>query len=674
MATFRFGPGLSALPELDSSVLGGKGANLVKMCNSGFPVPPGIIIPTGTCNRYRKCDLESQGTVMEGLMTSLEDDIEWLEQQTPNSILVSVRSGARVSMPGMMDTVLNVGMSLAEMDAWENELGDHTAWDSFRRLLQMYATVVLGAPAEIFESILVSHREEFEVNYDSELSLIAVKSVVQAYLTEYDNAGFEFPQDGNTQLRNCIEAVFKSWDNPRAKHYRRMHGIPEDWGTAVNIQVMVFGNRNDRSGSGVLFTRNPSTGAKQLTGEFLINAQGEDVVAGIRTPIPLSDMGNAEGFDILFHEIANLAAKAEYQAKDMQDMEFTIDDGKLWMLQTRSGKRTAQAAFAIALDLHHEGRITITEAMSRLTYQQWSKLRGKKFVGNTPPVHTIGIPAGGSIAAGKIVKTSEDAVLEAKNGPVILVTEETTPDDIAGMEAAEGILTMTGGATSHAAVVARGLDKTCVVGCKDAYLSDFPEGTGVAIDGITGEVWLYGNCLPQIEDKELPKEAINLLALYADQMGATVRTSDYIPGLKKVEVPVADFSKFSHLMQLVAKYHEAGADISVNVTPIDYYLPQQDKDLLLAFGQEFADPTPVPAVVEECKQHCPYVRIVQDGEFQEVDTIADILSFGGKASPKLIIDLGGKEMADQILSLVYPQSPNKGDIPEGRSVADLIEG
>lgn len=458
MNIYSFGLGIPS-SESSPTTLGGKGAGLVWMDNQGVNVPPGFIIPTDACVEYMK----KPKTVMKEVAKSIEPWVLRLQAKFGYKPLVSVRSGARVSMPGMMDTILNVGLDETNAEEWIARLGEPCILDSRKRLIEMFSSVVKGL-----------NRTDFD------------KLSAQGALERYtqltgDNT---FP-DAEGQLLAAIEAVFKSWNNERAKTYRKLNSIPNDWGTAVVVQSMVFGNFNDKSCTGVLFTRNPDSGADEVKGEFLVNAQGEDVVAGTRTPMPLSKISAWN--PALTDELLKTVSKLESAKKDVQDVEFTVQDGKLFILQTRNAKRSARAAVRIAVEMHEEGIIDREVMFKRISYKDYLKAQSEIIdpAFKTPPAH-VGIPACSGVATGVVVTTAELAV--ASKIPCILVTKETTPDDIAGMHAAKGVLTMTGGATSHAAVVARSMNKPCIVGLtKD--LSIFAPGSTITIDGGTGRVW-----------------------------------------------------------------------------------------------------------------------------------------------------------------------------------------
>ncbi len=489
------------------NLLGGKGANLAEMTRLGLPIPQGFTVTTEACTDYynqgRKISEEIEAQIFEAL--------EGLEQKqgkkfgdTENPLLVSVRSGARASMPGMMDTILNLGLTDVAVEGFAKKTGNpRFAYDSYRRFIQMFSDVVMEIPKSYFERILDEIKDSKGVNFDTELTAEDLQEVIKKFKQIYkDKMGSDFPQEPRVQLMEAVKAVFRSWDNDRAIVYRRMNDIPGDWGTAVNVQAMVFGNMGNTSGTGVAFTRNPSTGAKGIYGEYLINAQGEDVVAGIRTPQPITklqeDMPECYG---KFMEIAN---KLEAHYKDMQDMEFTIEDGKLFFLQTRNGKRTAGAAIQIACDLVDEGMITPEEAVCRIEAKSLDQLLHPNFdVDALKKGEVIGqaLPASPGAAAGKVYFNAEDAVLaHERDERVILVRLETSPEDIEGMHAAEGVLTVRGGMTSHAAVVARGMGTCCVSGCGDIIIDEagktfelggyhFKEGDYISLDGSTGKIY-----------------------------------------------------------------------------------------------------------------------------------------------------------------------------------------
>lgn len=487
---YRFGFGKADGNGSMKELLGGKGAGLANMAQLGLPVPPGVTLPTSLCAEFMG------GTDKYVFCTKLAGEVlnayhDFIVPSMGFFPLLSVRSGARVSMPGMMDTILNVGITSANLSEWQARIGERAALDSYRRLIQMYAVTVHNAEGHAFEQALENVRKQAGAKTDADLTPKALEAVIAEFKAIFEeHAGGEFPDTLGEQLVGCIGAVFNSWNSERAIEYRMANKIPHDWGTAVTVQSMVFGNLNDQSATGVLFTRNPNSGEPGLFGEFLVNAQGEDVVAGIRTPLPLENMGKLDGFADVAAELTKVALGMEQHARDMQDMEFTVQDGKLFVLQTRTGKRSAAAAFRIAHDMIGEGLISNAEAVSRVTGKQYMALKrptiDPKFK-DTPDFE--GLPAAGAVVTGKVVLTAEEA--KAAKGPVVLVTKETTPDDFGGMMAAVGILTKTGGATSHAAVVARGMDKCCVVGASDMVIGhNIKAGDTVTLDGATGRVWV----------------------------------------------------------------------------------------------------------------------------------------------------------------------------------------
>ncbi len=513
---YTFGDGRAEGSAADKNLLGGKGANLAEMCNLGLPVPPGLTIVTAACNHY----YDNGRALPAGLKDQVREALRQMEAitgrtfgDTAKPLLLSVRSGARASMPGMMDTVLNLGLNDRTVEALGHDAGDaRFAWDSYRRFIQMYGDVVMGLDHEVFEEILEDEKGRLGHEQDTELSAVEWQHVIARYKEIIrEELGEEFPQDPEVQLWGAIGAVFASWMNARAVTYRTLHNIPAVWGTAVNVQAMVFGNLGNSSATGVAFTRNPSTGENKLYGEFLVNAQGEDVVAGIRTPQNITEEARlASGSDRpsleklmpeAFAEFRGICDRLEQHYRDMQDLEFTIERGKLWMLQTRSGKRTAKAALKIAVEMAEEGLISEGEAVSRIDPASLDQLlhptidpRARRDVIGS------GLPASPGAATGAIVFTSEDAVQAQEEGrKVILVRIETSPEDIHGMHAAEGILTTRGGMTSHAAVVARGMGTPCVSGAGTlrvdlrnemlvAHGVTLRKGDVITIDGSSGQV------------------------------------------------------------------------------------------------------------------------------------------------------------------------------------------
>jgi pyruvate,orthophosphate dikinase len=522
--TYRFSGELCDWKETDlktsKTVLGGKGAALVLMAQAGMPVPPGFTIPTDVCNLLAR-DPSKYDAIFAEMFAAVETQMGWLSDQFGYAPLVSVRSGAPVSMPGMMDTILNVGLTADNQKEWVGRLGERTTLDSQRRLIQMLGATAYGVPHEVFEFQLAKLKKSVGATDDAELTAADLSLLVEQYCTAFfQNKGFDFPiNDAKEQLRAAVKAVFDSWMNERAIEYRKINRIDQDMGTAVNIQAMVFGNMGDDSGTGVLFTRNPSTGENLIMGEFLQNAQGEDVVAGIRTPRPLKEMDTLGGhWQQTLTEIGKICVKLEEMYLDMVDVEFTVQSGKLFVLQSRAGKRSARAAFKIATDLVAETVIDRKTALSRLTREQFKVVRRPSL---DPSFKTkpsmVGLPACPGVVTGKPVFSSKDAV--ASKEPCILITHETTPDDIKGMAAAIGILTQTGGATSHAAVVARAMDKTCITGCTALDLqASWKDVTRVTIDGATGNVWLNVE-VPVIDSSDAPEVRL-VMDWCLDQMDA----------------------------------------------------------------------------------------------------------------------------------------------------------
>ena len=492
------------------NLLGGKGANLAEMTNLGLPIPQGFTVTTEACTDYYAQGKQISAEIQEQIFANIADLEALMGKKfgdTEDPLLVSVRSGARASMPGMMDTILNLGLNDVAVEGFAKKTGNpRFAYDSYRRFIQMYSDVVMEVPKSFFEKIIDEMKEEKGVVYDTELTAEDLKELAARFKAVYKEAmkGEEFPQDPKEQLMGAVKAVFRSWDNPRAIVYRRMNDIPGDWGTAVNVQCMVFGNKGETSGTGVAFTRNPSTGEKGIYGEYLINAQGEDVVAGVRTPQPISKL--AEDLPECYEEFMAIANKLENHYRDMQDMEFTIEEGKLYFLQTRNGKRTAPAAINIACDLVDEGKITPEEAVLRIEAKSLDQLLHPTFdAAALKAGEVIGsaLPASPGAAAGKVYFTADEAKAAGKGGRgerVILVRLETSPEDIEGMHAAEGILTVRGGMTSHAAVVARGMGTCCVSGCGEIKIDEeakvftlggyeFHEGDYISLDGTTGKIY-----------------------------------------------------------------------------------------------------------------------------------------------------------------------------------------
>ena len=507
---YLFSEGNAKMREL----LGGKGANLAEMTGMGLPVPQGFTISTEACTQYyedgRQINPDIQAEIME-YISKMENICGKKFGDNENPLLVSVRSGARASMPGMMDTILNLGLNEKVVNVIADKSGNpRWAWDCYRRFIQMYSDVVMEVGKKYFEQLIDKMKEEKGVTQDVELTADDLKTLANQFKAEYKSKiGEEFPDDPKEQLFGAVKAVFRSWDNPRANYYRMQNDIPYSWGTAVNVQMMAFGNMGDTSGTGVAFTRNPATGEKKLMGEFLMNAQGEDVVAGVRTPMPIDKM--KEIMPEVYEQFQKICNTLENHYRDMQDMEFTIEDKHLYMLQTRNGKRTAAAAIKIACDLIDEGMISEKDAIMQIDPKTLDALLHPQFdaaaLKKAKPIGNA-LPASPGAATGEIVFTAEDAVAEGKKGKkVILVRLETSPEDIEGMHYAQGILTVRGGMTSHAAVVARGMGTCCVSGCGAIKMDEenkqftlngkvYKEGDVISLDGSTGNI--YGEGIPTV--------------------------------------------------------------------------------------------------------------------------------------------------------------------------------
>ena len=508
---YLFKEGNASMREL----LGGKGANLAEMTSLGLPVPQGFTVTTEACTQYyedgKRINDDIQAEIMENII-KMEEITGKKFGDLENPLLVSVRSGARASMPGMMDTILNLGLNEEVVEVMAKKSGNpRWAYDCYRRFIQMYSDVVMEVGKKYFEELIDKMKEERGVTLDVELTADDLKELAEQFKAEYkDKIGQDFPTDPKEQLMGAVKAVFRSWDNPRANVYRRDNDIPYSWGTAVNVQAMAFGNMGEDCGTGVAFTRDPATGEKKLMGEFLTNAQGEDVVAGVRTPMPIAQM--EEKFPAAFAEFVKVCQTLENHYHDMQDMEFTVEHEKLYMLQTRNGKRTAQAALKIACDLVDEGMKTEAEAVAMIDPRNLDTLLHPQFDQKALKAATPmgkGLGASPGAACGKIVFTADDAVAWAEKGEkVVLVRLETSPEDITGMKAAQGILTVRGGMTSHAAVVARGMGTCCVSGCGDIKMDEenkkfelagktFHEGDCISIDGTTGNI--YDGLIPTVD-------------------------------------------------------------------------------------------------------------------------------------------------------------------------------
>ncbi len=628
---YRFEEGSADMRPL----LGGKGANLAEMTNLGLPIPQGFTVTTEACNDY----YNNGKKISEEIKKQIFDELKVLEGKqnkkfgdTKNPLLVSVRSGARASMPGMMDTILNLGLNDVSVEGFAEKTGNKRfAYDSYRRFIQMFSDVVMEVPKSLFERVLDEIKAKKHVHYDTELNADDLKEIIGKFKQIYkDKMGEEFPQDPKVQLMEAVKAVFRSWDNDRAIVYRRMNDIPGDWGTAVNVQAMVFGNMGDTSGTGVAFTRNPSTGEKGIYGEYLINAQGEDVVAGIRTPQPITKL--AEDLPECYKKFIEIANTLENHYRDMQDMEFTIEEGNLYFLQTRNGKRTAQAALQIACDLVDEGMITEQEAVCRIEAKSLDQLLHPTFdqiALRDGEVMGIGLPASPGAAAGKVYFTAEEAKLaHARGERVILVRLETSPEDIEGMHASEGILTVRGGMTSHAAVVARGMGTCCVSGCGAININEdekwfelggvtFREGDYISLDGSTGKIYrgdlrtkdaeISGNFerimnwadkyrkLKVRTNADTPADALNAIKLGAEGIGLC-RTehmffdADRIPKIRKMILSKTVEQREAALNELIPYQKSdfkgifktmAGRPVTIRFLdpPLHEFVPTDDEDI-----------------------------------------------------------------------------------------------
>ncbi|MDP9808527.1 pyruvate,orthophosphate dikinase [Rhizobium tibeticum] len=615
---YTFGSGQAEGSALDGERLGGKGANLAEMCNLGLPVPPGLTIIADACSAYYK----NERQIAEELKVQVRAGIERIEEITgrrfgagDRPLLLSVRSGARVSMPGMMDTVLNLGLNDETVQALGHDAGDaRFAWDSYRRFIQMYADVVMRLDHEVFEEILEDEKARLGYEFDTELTASEWQHVISLYKSVIEEElGLEFPQDPEVQLWGAVGAVFASWMSARAVTYRQLHNIPEGWGTAINIQAMVFGNHGNSSATGVAFTRNPSTGDKSLYGEFLVNAQGEDVVAGIRTPQSITEEGRISSgserpsmeklMPDAFKELSRICSELETHYRDMQDIEFTIERGKLWMLQTRSGKRSTRAAMKIAVDMVDEKVITEEEAVLRIEPSSLDQLLhptidprvAREVIGS-------GLPASPGAATGEIVFTAEEAVTASEEGrKVILLRVETSPEDIHGMHAAEGILTTRGGMTSHAAVVARGMGIPCVVGAGSMRIDarnerligvgvTLKKGDVITIDGSAGQV-LKGDV--QMVQPELSGDFGRIMQWADRARRMTVRTNADTPadaraarsfgaegiGLCRTEHMFFEGDRIHLMREMILAEDETGRR-----TALDRLLPVQRHDFTSLFN------------------------------------------------------------------------------------------
>jgi pyruvate,orthophosphate dikinase len=639
------------------NLLGGKGANLAEMTNLGIPVPQGFTVSTEACVKYYTDDKK----ISEDVKKQIDEALQKLEEITGKRfgsskapLLVSVRSGARVSMPGMMDTILNLGLNDNTVETIAQLTNNpRFAYDSYRRFVQMFSDVVMGIEKRKFENLIEQTKEENGVKYDTELSSEDLKKLVAQFKELYKKEiGENFPEDPKTQLIEAITAVFRSWDNPRAIVYRRLNDIPGDWGTAVNVQSMVYGNMGNTSGTGVAFTRDPATGEEKIYGEYLINAQGEDVVAGIRTPQPITKL--KEDLPECFDEFMDIANKLEKHYKDMQDMEFTIEQGKLYFLQTRNGKRTAAAALKIAVDMVEDGSITKEQAVLRVEPKQLDSLLHPAFDASAlkkSEVIAKGLPASPGAACGKIYFTAEEAKSHHEAGEkVVLVRLETSPEDIEGMVAAEGILTVRGGMTSHAAVVARGMGTCCVAGCGELNINEeekifqvkgktYHEGDYISLDGSTGNIYgeviktsspeisgYFGTFMSWADDirklkvrtnADTPRDAQQAIEFGAEGIGLC-RTEhmffneDRIPKVREMIVAKTTEQRKRALDKLLPMQKEdfigiyeamEGKNVTIRFLdpPLHEFLPSEDEDI-----KALADDMDIP--FEELKSTVSYLH------------------------------------------------------------------
>ena len=650
---YLFTEGDATMREL----LGGKGANLAEMTKVGLPVPQGFTISTEACTQYyedgRQINDEIQAQIIE-YIAKMEEINGKKFGDLKNPLLVSVRSGARASMPGMMDTILNLGLNDQVVEAMISGNSDpkfaRFVYDSYRRFIQMYSDVVMEVGKKYFEQLIDEMKEKKGVTFDVELTAEDLKELANQFKAEYKSKiGADFPSDPKEQLMGAIKAVFRSWDNPRANIYRRDNDIPYSWGTAVNVMPMVFGNLNDNSGTGVAFTRDPATGENKLMGEFLVNAQGEDVVAGVRTPMPISQM--KDQFPEAYAEFEKVCNLLESHYRDMQDMEFTVENGKLYMLQCRSGKRTAQAALKIACDLVDEGMRTEKEAVSMIDPRNLDTLLHPQFdikaLKQAKPIGR-GLGASPGAACGKIVFTAEDAESWAKRGEkVVLVRLETSPEDITGMKSAQGILTVRGGMTSHAAVVARGMGTCCVSGCGEIAMDEenkqftlagktFHEGDCISIDGTTGNI--YDGLIPTV-DAQIAGEFGRIMAWADKYRRLSVRTNADTPAdAKKARELGAEgigLCRTEHMFfepERIAAFREmiCSDTAEEREAALDKILPYQQSDFEKLYEAlegypvciRFLDPPLhefVPTTDEE-------IKLLADTQGKSVETIKNIIS------------------------------------------------
>ncbi len=645
------------------NLLGGKGANLAEMTKLGLPVPQGFTISTEACTQYyedgRKINDEIQAQIME-YIEKMEEITGKKFGDHENPLLVSVRSGARASMPGMMDTILNLGLNEDVVEVMSKKSNNpRWAWDCYRRFIQMYSDVVMEVGKKYFEQLIDQMKEKKGVTQDVELTADDLKTLAEQFKAEYKSKiGADFPTDPKEQLMGAIKAVFRSWDNPRANVYRRDNDIPYSWGTAVNVQMMAFGNMGDDCGTGVAFTRDPATGEKKLMGEFLTNAQGEDVVAGVRTPMPIAQM--EEKFPAAYNQFVDVCHKLEDHYRDMQDMEFTVENEKLYMLQTRNGKRTAQAALKIACDLVDEGMIDPKKAVAMIDPRNLDSLLHPQFDAKAlkaavPMAKALGASPGA--ACGKIVFTADDAKEWAARGEkVVLVRLETSPEDIEGMKAAQGILTVRGGMTSHAAVVARGMGTCCVSGCGDIAMDEdnkkftlngkeYHEGDSISLDGSTGNI--YDGIIPTV-DASIAGEFGRIMAWADEYRTLKVRTNADTPadakkarelgaegiGLCRTEHMFFEGNRIDAFREMICS-----DTVEEREAALDKILPMQQGDFEKLYEALEGNPVTIRFLDPPLHEFVPTsdedIAILAKAQGKSVETIKDIINGLHEANPMM---------------------------------------
>ena len=645
------------------NLLGGKGANLAEMTKLGLPVPQGFTISTEACTQYyedgRKINDEIQAQIME-YIEKMEEITGKKFGDHENPLLVSVRSGARASMPGMMDTILNLGLNEDVVEVMSKKSNNpRWAWDCYRRFIQMYSDVVMEVGKKYFEQLIDQMKEKKGVTQDVELTADDLKTLAEQFKAEYKSKiGADFPTDPKEQLMGAIKAVFRSWDNPRANVYRRDNDIPYSWGTAVNVQMMAFGNMGDDCGTGVAFTRDPATGEKKLMGEFLTNAQGEDVVAGVRTPMPIAQM--EEKFPAAYNQFVDVCHKLEDHYRDMQDMEFTVENEKLYMLQTRNGKRTAQAALKIACDLVDEGMIDSKKAVAMIDPRNLDSLLHPQFDAKAlkaavPMAKALGASPGA--ACGKIVFTADDAKEWAARGEkVVLVRLETSPEDIEGMKAAQGILTVRGGMTSHAAVVARGMGTCCVSGCGDIAMDEdnkkftlngkeYHEGDSISLDGSTGNI--YDGIIPTV-DASIAGEFGRIMAWADEFRTLKVRTNADTPadakkarelgaegiGLCRTEHMFFEGNRIDAFREMICS-----DTVEEREAALDKILPMQQGDFEKLYEALEGNPVTIRFLDPPLHEFVPTsdedIAILAKAQGKSVETIKDIINGLHEANPMM---------------------------------------